>query len=104
MSISDITHISIECLIEFISSENLHPFFDIVSLIDESKSIINDEILLAMSNNPLCVNNLFDVNLQGTKDVTEKGIIGLLTSRFLAPTFNIDDFLINIKYKFGKNP
>jgi hypothetical protein len=93
----DIRDISPSTIENMLSSKNLNPFFNIDRFLKEMKSIINDEILNALAKNPLCVNNLFDLDLVGTRDVTAEGIQKVLTSKYLCPLFNISSFIKSIQ-------
>ena len=101
--ITDLRSVSPEGIINILSSENLHPFFDVEKFLNNLKTIINDEIIISMSENYLCVNNLFYLNLEGCNKITEKAIETLLTSKYLCPYFHFTDFLNDIRYKYKHN-
>ena len=94
----DIREIESASIEKMLASPNVNPFFNIDRFLKEMKSIINDAILESMSNNPLCVNNLFDIDLVGCKNVNVEGIQSILLSKSLCPLFNASGFIQSIKY------
>ena len=93
--------ISSEKLEAMMSSENLNPFFNIDSFLKNNKSVIDDNILTAMANNKLCVNNLFELDIEGCKNVTSTGIKAILLSKHLSQLFNVSGFIQSIKSDYA---
>ena len=98
---SDIRDVYPSTIAKILLSPNLNPFFNIDRFLKEFKSIINDEILEAMSKSPLCINNLFDLDLVGSNDATAEGIQKILTSKYLCPLFNISSFIKSLQCYYG---
>ena len=98
ISITDMRSISSEGILSILSSKNLHPFFDVERFLSNLKSILTDDIIIAMSQNSLCVNNLFDLNLEGSNNVTQESIKTLLQSKFICPFFRVSNFLEKIRF------
>lgn len=97
----DIRDMNTDSIEQMLKSEKLNPFFNLDRFLKEMKAIVKDSMLEAMSKNPLCVNNLFDLDLVGCKNVTSIGVEAILLSKYLCPFFNISGFLKSMKYTFA---